>query len=91
MNKHESQEPLIHSHIEDCLDTDHRLAYEQVDCDTCGVQVHADNNECMQTWVECVPVVHMGMIKGGNWCIKCFAAIKNIETMDIPWKELTDD
>ena len=56
-------EPLIHSHITDCLPDDHPLCYETVSCDKCGVMVHAGNNECMQTWFE---------TDQGNFCSKCF-------------------
>ena len=58
------REPLIHSHIIDCLLDDHPLAYTSLNCRVCGAQVHAANNECMQTWVEAKP---------GNYCLKCFA------------------
>jgi len=54
-------EPRIHSHIEDCLPDRHRLAYRQVYCDEpfCTQLLHAQNNECMQTWLES---------GGGNFC-----------------------
>lgn len=57
------QEPIIHSHITDCLPTSHKLAYESVYCNKCKVTVHAFNNECMQTWFE---------TEKGNFCTKCF-------------------
>lgn len=56
-------EPLIHSHITDCLPEDHPMAYEFVYCDKCGDTLHACNNECMQTWTE---------MQRGNFCTKCF-------------------
>lgn len=58
------REPVIHSHITDCLPEGHPLAYESVSCIVCGVLVHASNNECMQTWVE---------TGCGSGCLKCFA------------------
>jgi hypothetical protein len=45
-------EPLVHSHHTDVLDDDHPHAFESVCCQHCGTLVHADNNECMTTWVE---------------------------------------
>jgi hypothetical protein len=44
---------LVHSDVTDCLPDAHLLAFEDVYCDTCGAMLHALNNECMQTWVEC--------------------------------------
>ncbi len=58
-------EPLIHSHIEDCLPEGHRLAWASVFCAVCGEMVHCENNECMQIWVE------TGV---GDYCLPCFAA-----------------
>ena len=57
-------EPIIHSHITDLLPAFNKLAFETVYCKSCGVMVHAANNECMQTWVESGAGAH---------CIKCFA------------------
>jgi hypothetical protein len=57
------QEPIIHSHITDCLEESHYLANCDVFCCICKVMVHANNNECMQTWFE---------TKRGNYCIECF-------------------
>lgn len=73
----ENSEPLIHSHREDCLPTDHPLAHETVFCDKCGDMVHAANNECMDTWVELpdkdtittVPIY-------GNFCLRCFTILE---------------
>ena len=45
-------EPLIHSHITDCLPDNHPMANESQYCLICGDMVHAFNNECMRTWVE---------------------------------------
>jgi len=61
------EEPRIHSHITDALPDDHALAYEMVDCEKCGVMVHASNNECMQTWIE---------TGRGAFCMRCFAATR---------------
>ncbi len=55
-------EPVIHSHHTDVLHYSHNLARESVNCIICGVLVHADNNECMQTWIE---------YKGKGICSKC--------------------
>ena len=57
------EEPIIHSHITDCLPDEHPLAHEDVCCDSCHNSVHAGNNECMQTWFE---------MKDGNFCTSCF-------------------
>lgn len=61
-----TSEPIIHSGITDCLSSDHPLAFESVRCKQCGELVHASNNECMQTWVEC---------QDGNLCGKCFGEL----------------
>jgi hypothetical protein len=58
-----TQEPLIHSEIEDSLPADHPLAHTDVDCLVCHDLLHAENNECMQTWVE------TGL---GGLCLICF-------------------
>lgn len=65
-NQNYDIEPQIHSHITDILPEGHYLAYETVDCKTCHVMLHADNNECMQTWIE---------TGKGNYCLKCFMAL----------------
>lgn len=67
------KEPQIHSHIEDCLPDDHGLAWQSVGCASCGTWVHASNNECMQTWVEC---------GRGNFCMRCFAGLPDVEALD---------
>lgn len=59
-------EPRIHSHILDVLPETHPLAHEQVACRLCGCLVHAFNNECMQTWVEC---------DNGPFCLPCFNTV----------------
>lgn len=60
-------EPLIHSHITDCLPVDHPLAFETIYCAcpncACQEMLHAGNNECMQTWVE---------TGKGTFCVPCF-------------------
>jgi hypothetical protein len=59
----QSDEPIIHSHMDDSLPETHPLAHEQVGCVACGDLVHAFNNECMTTWVE---------VRGKPFCLKCF-------------------
>lgn len=56
-------EPRIHSHIVDCLPDDHNYAFVSVYCKRCCEMVHAFNNECMQSWVEC---------GRGEYCLSCF-------------------
>lgn len=63
-------EPIVHSHITDCLPEDHKLAFTSVYCDKCGEMVHAFNNECMQTWLE---------VDGKNLCTKCFPIMEVME------------
>lgn len=62
----DAKEPIIHSHITDCLKDDHSLAYTSVYCRLCDALCHASNNECMQTWAE---------YNGKNYCGTCFAEI----------------
>ena len=60
------REPQIHSHITDMLPDDHPLANETFSCQraaACKTMLHADNNECMTTWVE---------TGRGNFCFPCF-------------------
>lgn len=59
-------EPQIHSHITDGLPDAHPFAWRSVDCAICQALVHADNNECMQTWVES---------DWGIYCLTCFATM----------------
>jgi len=59
----ESFEPVIHSHITDVLPEDHPNAYYCVFCDSCNAMLHANNNECMQTWLE---------TQDGNFCTNCY-------------------
>jgi len=61
------KEPLIHSHITDGLPSNHKLANEFIYCKICNSMLHADNNECMQTWIESGT---------GNYCLKCFSRSK---------------
>jgi hypothetical protein len=63
-----TNEPKIHSHIDDVLPDEHPLAFTCVDCVVCGVMVHASNNECMQTWIE---------TGKGAYCLKHFAERKD--------------
>lgn len=67
------REPLIHSHITDCLPDWHPLANKHVFCKKCGVMVHAINNECMQTWLE---------TEFGNYCTSCFKLGTVLETLE---------
>ena len=62
----DSDEPLIHSHMDDVLPDDHPLANDQVCCLKCGGLVHAANNECMSTWVE---------IRKKPFCLSCAAPV----------------
>ena len=62
-------EPIIHSHITDMLDDGHPLAFKTVCCQMirehkCNEMLHAENNECMTTWVE---------FAGVTVCDKAFA------------------
>ena len=66
----EEQEPLIHSHITDCLPEEHPLADESVYCKECNIMCHAFNNECLTTWVES---------KWGNYCMECFCKKHHID------------
>ena len=66
-------DPVLHSHIEDGLPEDHALAWRCVNCVTCDKMVHAGNNECMSTWVE---------TGKGEFCIRCFAGIQDVEALE---------
>lgn len=57
------RDPVLHTHVEDCLPDGHPLAGTTIGCVVCSMMVHAVNNECMATWVE------TGM---GAYCIECF-------------------
>lgn len=48
---------MIHSHHTDVLPKDHPLAHKLVVCGKCKELVHADNNECMRTWIEWGPAI----------------------------------
>lgn len=79
------REPLIHSHATDCLPEDNPLAFEQVHCRSCGVLVHAGNNECMQTWFE---------FEGGNACAQCvgtFPSLYHGELLETPELSCVED
>lgn len=65
-----SNEPILHSHIDDGLPQNHPLADDNVHCVICGDMVHAGNNECMQTWVE---------TGKGPHCLKCFVDAQRAE------------
>lgn len=60
-------DPVLHSHITDVLPEKHPLAYKSVYCAKCRTMVHAGNNECMMTWIEC------GI--SDNWCLSCFSEV----------------
>ena len=62
------EEPVFHSYITDALPVSHAWATETVDCEACGVMVHAFNNECMQPWME---------TGAGPYCFPCFVALWN--------------
>jgi hypothetical protein len=68
-----SQEPKIHSHIDDELPDTHPLAWETVFCVQCRAMLHAANNECMQTWVE---------TGKGAYCLKDFMTVSGGEVLD---------
>ncbi len=59
-------EPLIHSHHTDRLPDEDVRARQMLLCQRCKKMVHADNNECMQTWVEWGE---------GILCGRCFAPL----------------
>ena len=84
-------EPLIHSHLTDVLPEDNPLHDKTVYCDVCHKMVHCENNECMTTWVEVqireIECLDGKLTFGGNFCIKCFAALQNVEIMMIPYRE----
>lgn len=70
-------EPLIHSHHTDVLPEEDPRAHTMIECGHCGSLVHADNNECMTTWVEwgpyvlcsdCfIPLLANGVLYGGEF------------------------
>lgn len=62
----EDAEPVMHSHHTDVLAEDHPWAHRMIFCGHCGDMVHADNNECMQTWFE---------FGDGVLCGRCFAPL----------------
>ena len=68
-----TKEPQIHSHIEDGLPDEHPLAGECVYCAKCNAMVHANNNECMQTWIE---------TEFGNYCSLCFEFSDHMEFLE---------
>lgn len=58
------KEPIIHSHITDCLPDDHPLVEVSVYCTKCNDMLHSEPpNECMQTWIE---------TEFGNYCAHCW-------------------
>lgn len=73
-----ARDPVLHSHIEDVLPDDHTLAFANVYCAGVGcgngypAMLHAENNECMQTWVE---------TGAGHFCIQCFAKLPDVEAL----------
>lgn len=62
------KDPILHSHITDCLPESHNLAYKNIFCKICSQHLHAFNNETMRTWIE------TGI---GNYCITCFSNLKD--------------
>lgn len=83
-------EPAIHSQIEDLLPDTHPLAYETVWCAKCGTMLHANNNECMTTWVEsgrgcfCLQcfnflVIHENGVLGEDWALPESGAVSVID------------
>lgn len=74
-----SDEPLIHSHLDDELPMGHPWAYESVYCDKCKVMVHANNNECMQTWIEWPKTTLRDAVAV---CAQCVGKLKDVL---IPW------
>lgn len=69
-----SKEPIFHSHISDMLDPGHPLANKSLGCDNgCGNQLHAFNNECMQSWWE---------TEFGNFCTDCFKPESVMEDLE---------
>ena len=72
------KEPLIHSHLQDCLPLTHCLCHEDIFCDMCNVMIHAHNNECMQTWLE---------TSSGNFCTKCFPITDLIQNIPLKNKK----
>lgn len=59
-------EPIVHSHVEDCLPDQHPLAFTHVYCFQCGGLVHAGNNECMSAWAE---------TESGPICLHCLSKV----------------
>ena len=68
-----TQDPRLHSHIEDALPDGHPMAFECVYCSTCGGMLHNNNNECMQTWVE---------TGAGDFCVECFSKIPDVSGLE---------
>lgn len=60
------KEPLIHSHIEDCLPEDHKFSHETIYCTDCERMVHA-------SWVE---------TGKGNYCVPCFSMLSEVDGLD---------
>lgn len=50
--RHHPDDPILHTHGSDVLPADHPWADSSVYCAKCNVMLHAENNECMQSWVE---------------------------------------
>jgi len=50
------------------------MTTKTVDCDECGVQIHACNNEYMQTWIE---------TEYGNYCTKCWKLTSVLESLEM--------
>lgn len=54
------RDPILHTGATDKLPDDHPRAWDRITCDSCGEDLHAFNNECMQIWVETAK---------GNFCL----------------------
>jgi formylmethanofuran dehydrogenase subunit E len=57
---------VMHTHISDGLPAKHPLCNRHVACDRCDELVHAENNECVQTWFE---------FRGHVLCASCLKQI----------------
>lgn len=66
-------DPVLHSHVSDVLPDGHKYSHKAIGCARCEVPLHASNNECMVTWVE---------TGKGAFCIKCFAALSDANSLD---------
>jgi len=72
--KYFTKEPIIHSHIEDVLEDDHKWVHTSVSCDNCKALLHCSINECMQTWFE---------TEFGNYCTDCMKITNVMEELEL--------